>query len=130
MKEDYGNVAVVRPLVDDTVVFRSRKQKKPVRKGLPFGEKLLYLFSVIFCVLLAFAVLSQLVTISALNVEITQIGHKMQQTERMNLKLEMDKRKLESIERMRQYAKSKGMELKPQKILPAVEPSSNIGIKQ
>jgi cell division protein FtsL len=122
MKEDYGNVAVVRPLVDDTALFRSKKQKKPIRKGLPFAEKLLYLFSVIFCVLLAFAVLSQLVTISGLNVEITQIGSKMQQAERMNLKLETDKRKLESIERIRQYAKSKGMELKSQKILPSIQP--------
>jgi cell division protein FtsL len=122
MKEDYGNVAVVRPLVDDTALFRSKKQKKPIRKGLPFAEKLLYLFSVIFCVLLAFAVLSQLVTISGLNVEITQIGSKMQQAERMNLKLETDKRRLESIERIRQYAKSKGMELKSQKILPSIQP--------
>jgi cell division protein FtsL len=122
MKEDYGNVAVVRPLIDDTAVFRSKKQKKPLRKGLPFAEKLLYLFSVIFCVFLAFAVLSQLVTISGLNVKMTQVGNKMQQVERMNLKLETDKRKLESIERIRQYAHSKGMELKSQKILPSIQP--------
>jgi cell division protein FtsL len=122
MRENGSNVAVARQFVDSKAALRSKKQKKPLLKGLPLGEKLLYLFSVVFCVLLAFAVLSQLATINELNVAISRTESKIQQTKRVNDKLEMDKRKLESVDRIREYAESKGMKLKSPKILPSIQP--------
>lgn len=120
MRENRSNVAVARPLTDSTAAVK--KKKKPLLKGLPIGEKLLYLFSILVCVTLALTVISGYAKITELNVAIQKTENEIKQAQKVNLKLETEKKKLGSVERIREFAESKGLELNAPKVLPSIQP--------
>lgn len=122
MREDRGNLAVASPLTDKKTGARVKKRKKSLLKTLPVGEKLLYLFSVFVCVALVLTVISRYAKVTELNVAIRKTEIEIQDTKKVNFRLETQKRKLGSVERIRRFAESKGLELNAQKILPSIQP--------
>ncbi|WP_124727715.1 hypothetical protein [Staphylospora marina] len=97
-------------------------KRKPLFKGLPVGEKLLYLSSVIIGVAMLSSVLSQHARVTELAVEIRQLDKQIEETERAKLKLETEKMQLTSPEQIRQFAESRGLELTDPKFIPKVKP--------
>jgi cell division protein FtsL len=123
MKEDRWNVAVARPLTPAAQERKKRESKQqPLLKGLPVGEKLLYLSSVVVCVTLITTVISQYARATELSVHIQKTEQQIEKAQKVNLQLETEKKNLESAERIRQFAESKGLELKTPKILPSIQP--------
>ena len=119
MRENQGNVALAVPV---------RRKQEPVRATkhlktyLTVGEKLLYLFSVVICVLLALVVLSKYARVAELNVSIHHVAQQVDQTKKVNLQLESEKKKLGSVERVRKFAENQGLQLKGSKTLPPIRP--------
>jgi cell division protein FtsL len=121
MREDRFNVAVARPL-DKPYIETRKKQGKAPNKALSVGEKLLYLFSVILCVVMAVSVLSRYAKMTELNVGVRNTELEISQIQKENLQLQSEVRKLKSVERIQQFAESKGLELTAPKYLPSVRP--------
>ncbi|MBA4494254.1 cell division protein FtsL [Paenactinomyces guangxiensis] len=122
MREARGNVAVARSLSAPASAVRPKREKKPLLKGFTVGEKLLYLFSIFICVALAIAVISRYVAITELNVAVHKTEKKIEETKKVNENLRTKKEELGSTERISKFAESKGLKLKPPKVLPSVQP--------
>lgn len=88
------------------------KEKKRVvvtRKSLPVQEKLLYLFTVVICVIVAGVIISRYAQIYSINLEIKQLNSDYQT---MNVELEDLKKQVEMLsdpERIRKLAETQGM---------------------
>jgi cell division protein FtsL len=121
MSKERWNVAVARP-IDTSVATRTGKRKKPRLVGMPVGEKLLYLFSVVVCVALLLTVVSRFAKVTELNVAIHATELAIEKAQKENLQLETEKRKLESPERIRKFAESKGLQFLAPKYLPSIHP--------
>lgn len=119
MRENQGNVALAVPVKRKQAPVKAAKSLKTY---LTVGEKLLYLFSVVICVLLASIVLSKYAKVAELNVSIHQVTTQIDQTKKVNLQLETEKKKLGSVERVRKFAEDQGLQLKGSKMLPAIRP--------
>ncbi|RJE90777.1 cell division protein FtsL [Paenibacillus sp. 1011MAR3C5] len=90
-------------------VIRETKKVVIKRKSLPVQEKLLYLFTVIICVVVAGIIISRYAHIYDMNLHIKQLN-----TENQTLNVEMAelKRQVEMLgdpERIRKLAESQGM---------------------
>lgn len=109
MRQERGNVAVARPLTPTTTTAKPKKQSR--FKGLTTSEKLMYLGSVIVCVALAVLVISRFAMTTEINLAIQETEREIQEAKEVNLQLETEKKKLESVERIRQYAEKKGLQL-------------------
>lgn len=120
MRENQGNVALAVPVKRKQAPVKAAKSLK--KAYLTVGEKLLYLFSVVICVLLASIVLSKYAKVAELNVSIHQVTTQIDQTKKVNLQLETEKKKLGSVERVRKFAEDRGLQLKGSKMLPAIRP--------
>lgn len=121
MRRDFWNTAVARQLQPSQIergVFEER-QAKPLLKGFPVGEKLLYLFSVLICVALALIVTSKHAKVAELNLGIQNMDTRVQEMNKMNVQLQTQKEQLSSIENIRTFAEHKGLELSLPKILPS-----------
>lgn len=121
MREHSWNTAVARQLPSPIIeqdVFR-KKQSQGLPKGVPIGEKVLYLLSVIICVSLALVVIAKHARVTELNLSIRNIETQIHDTNKLNLQLEAQKEQRSSIEAIRNFAEEKGLELSLPKILPS-----------
>lgn len=121
MRENRWNEAVARPLDFGSEEQQKHKKGSPL-KSLPVAEKLLYLFSIVLCVSLALLVLSRYAKVTELSVAIRKTEIQIEESEKQQLQLRMEKNKLQSVERIRKFAESQGLELSSPKILPSVRP--------
>lgn len=121
MRENRWNEAVARPLDFGSEVQKKRQKLSPL-KTLPVSEKLIYLFSVVLCVCLALIVLSRYAKVTELSVAIQKTQIQIEEREKQQLQLKMEKNKLQSVERIRKFAESQGLELSSPKLLPSVRP--------
>lgn len=92
----------------DTVI---RETKKVVvkRKSLPVQEKLLYLFTVLICVVVAGVIIFRYAQIYDMNMQITKLNKEYQT---INVELEQMKKQVEMLNdpgRIRKLAESQGM---------------------
>ncbi|MFC4076539.1 cell division protein FtsL [Salinithrix halophila] len=108
MREYRGNTSVAYQLESQPKVAAQR-ESRPLRRGLPAGEKILYLFSVIICVALASLVLSRYAAVAELNVKLQKVEQETVQLQDTNQQLESEQKELKSGERIRRYAEDKGM---------------------
>ncbi len=79
------------------------------RKSLPVQEKLLYLFTVLVCVVVAGVIISRYAQIYTMNVEIKQMNNSVKT---VSVELEDMKKQVEMLsdpERIRKLAESQGM---------------------
>lgn len=120
MRENW-NTAVARPLNPSSTV-ETKKRKRVLFRGVSVGEKLVYLFSVIICVALTVAVISQYAKVTELNIAMSQVEKEIDQTKKVNLQLETEKKKMESVERIRKFAESKGLELTTPQVISSNGP--------
>lgn len=121
MREHFWNGAVARQLPPPIVeqdIYR-KKQTQSLSTGVPIGEKVLYLLSVIICVSLALVVIAKHARVTELNLSIRTMETRIHDTNKLNLQLEMQKEQLSSIEAIRTFAEKKGLELSLPKILPS-----------
>jgi cell division protein FtsL len=105
-----GNLALQpkRKPGQETVI---RETKKVVikRKSLPVQEKLLYLFTVLICVVVAGVIIFRYAQIYDMNLQITKLNNEYQT---VNVELEEMKKQVEMLsdpERIRKMAESQGM---------------------
>lgn len=117
MREQRGNVAFATPIERDELKQSPKKRVKPLLIGLPVGEKILYLCSIVVCAGLAIAVVSQHAKVTELSVSIQRTQNEIKKVEEVNLQLETEKKHLGSVERIRQFAKEQGLTFIPN-ILP------------
>ncbi|WP_044642468.1 cell division protein FtsL [Risungbinella massiliensis] len=114
MREQRGNVAVaMKPMEQDNSQVSPKRRIRPLLKGLTAREKLLYLSSVVVCVGLAIGVISQYAKVTELSVSIQNTENEIQQIKEVNLQLETEKKRLGSVERIRQFAKENGLTFIP-----------------
>ena len=86
------------------------------------AEKLLYLVSVILCVFLASIIVTRYAKVIELNAMIRETEAKVEKTKEVNLQLESEKEKLESVERIRKFAEENGLQHKFTKVIPSIRP--------
>lgn len=114
MSEQRGNVAVaMKPMEQDNPHASPKRRIRPLFKGLTAKEKVLYLFSVIVCVGLAIGVIAQYAEVTELSVSIQNAENEIRQVKEVNLQLETEKKRLGSVERIRQFAKENGLTFIP-----------------
>ncbi|MHA7963774.1 cell division protein FtsL [Paenibacillus sp. CAU 1782] len=105
-----GNLAL-QPKRKQEQDYKIRETKKRVikRKSLPVQEKLLYLFTVLVCVVVAGVIIFRYAQIYDMNLQIRQLTNE-QQT--MNVEMADLKRQVEMLndpERIRKMAETQGM---------------------
>lgn len=105
-----GNLAL-QPKRKQEQDYKIRETKKKVikRKSLPVQEKLLYLFTVLVCVVVAGVIIFRYAQIYDMNLQIRQLTNE-QQT--MNVEMADLKRQVEMLsdpERIRKMAETQGM---------------------
>jgi cell division protein FtsL len=122
MRENRWNTATARTIIDSGAKPRARERKAPLLKGLPVGEKLLYLASVVVGVALLSSVLAQYARVTELGVAIRQTEKAIEKTRRTQLQLESERMKLTSPEKIREFAESHGLELTDPKFIPKLRP--------
>ncbi|PTX51245.1 cell division protein FtsL [Melghirimyces profundicolus] len=118
MREYRGNTSVAYQLEPQPKVA-ARKEKQP-QTGLPAGEKLLYLASVVICVALASGVLSLYAKSAEINMETQKVAQQAEELKEANRGLTERKNELKSGERIRQFALDKGM-VPADKTVPGAE---------
>jgi cell division protein FtsL len=109
MRESRGNTAFAVPF--EKTVVKPEKQERPKRVGLPAGEKLLYLGSVVLCVTLSAFVLSQHATSAQLNMQTQQLEQQAAELKESNQQLQAELAQLKSSKRIREFARDNGMKL-------------------
>ncbi|MCS1350617.1 cell division protein FtsL [Mechercharimyces sp. CAU 1602] len=124
MDRQFQGNTVLDPL-DHPSQQPTKKQRLAQVRGLPRGEKVLYLFSVLVCVALALTVLSRHATVNEWNVKIHKKQQQVEEAQQLNQDLVTDKKELTRIERIQQFARTQGMiETDDMKRLPSA-PSSD-----
>ncbi|MCF2939323.1 cell division protein FtsL [Paenibacillus alkaliterrae] len=105
-----GNLALQpKRKQDKQTVIKETKRVVVTRKSLPVQEKLLYLFTVVMCVLVAGVIIFRYAQIYDMNLDIKQLNNDYQQ---MNVEMEDLKKQVEMLsdpERIRRMAESQGM---------------------
>lgn len=90
-------------------VYRETKRVVVKRKSLPVGEKLLYLFTILLCVLVAGVIIFRYTQIYDMNMNMKKLNTQYQtlkvETEEMKRQVEM----LSDPERIRKMAETQGM---------------------
>lgn len=107
MMENRGSAA--KAAVFEEAAVKKKKRRLLQARGLPAGEKLLYLFSVVVCVALAVLVISQYAKVTELNMEIQKVEEEAKRIQEINRQLEAEKNMLSSGERIRRFAEMRGM---------------------
>lgn len=90
-------------------VIRETKKVVVTRKSIPVQEKLLYLFTVLICVVVAGVIIFRYAQIYDMNLEIKQLNNDYQT---MNVEMEELKKQVEMLsdpERIRKMAETQGM---------------------
>ncbi|PTM59229.1 hypothetical protein [Desmospora activa] len=110
MREYRGNTSVAYHLEQPHI---PQIERKPQQQGFPAGEKLLYLSSVIVCVVIASFVLSSHVMLTEINLDVQKLEREAAELAESNRQLSNEKMDLESGERIRQFAEERGMMFTP-----------------
>lgn len=106
-----GNLALQpkRKPEQEKEVFRETRRVVVKRKSLPVQEKLLYLFTVILCVIVAGVIIFRYAQIYDMNLQIKKMNTEHQM---LNVEVEELKRQVEMLsdpERIRKLAETQGM---------------------
>ncbi|MFC6331369.1 cell division protein FtsL [Paenibacillus septentrionalis] len=110
MAYHYGNLAVKpKRKQQEEYVIRETRKKVVKRKSIPVGEKLLYLMTVLVCVIVASIIISRYADIYNINLHIKQVNSEMQSMQLDVQQLEREVQTLNDPERIRKYAESQGM---------------------
>jgi cell division protein FtsL len=119
-----GNLAVERK---PTQTVKVKETKKVVyrNKSLPFQEKLIYLFTVLLCVVVAGVIIWRYAQIYQINADIQKMQQEVRQIQAENSALKQEVEKLQSPERMKQKAKEFGMVPMEERQVSQVAPSKN-----
>ncbi|MDQ0059396.1 cell division protein FtsL [Paenibacillus harenae] len=89
--------------------IRDTKRVVVKKKTIPMQEKLLYLFTILMCVVVAFVIISRYAQIYDMNLQIKQLNNEYQT---MNVEMEELKKQVEMLndpERIRKMAETQGM---------------------
>lgn len=89
--------------------IRETKRVVVKKKTIPMQEKLLYLFTILMCVVVAFVIISRYAQIYDMNLQIKQLNNEYQT---MNVEMEELKKQVEMLsdpERIRKMAETQGM---------------------
>jgi cell division protein FtsL len=106
MREFRGNTSVAHQLEQPRV---PQIEKQPQKHGLTSGEKLVYLMSVVVCVVIASLVLSRHAMLTEINMEVQKLEREAAELTESNRQLSTEVDSLGSGERIRQFAEEKGM---------------------
>ena len=109
-----GNLALQpkRKENEQEEVYRETRKTVVKRKSLPVGEKLLYLFTVLLCVIVAAVVISRYTQIYDMNMNMKKLNTQYQT---LNVEMAELKRQVEMLsdpERIRKMAEVQGMATK------------------
>lgn len=94
-------------------------------KSLPVQEKMLYLFTVLLCVVVAGVIIWRYASIYQMNAHIMKVQHDIRELQAENSALKQDVEKLQSPDRLKEEAKRLG--LRPQDEKPAAPPAQTKG---
>ncbi len=103
----HGNLAVEERQPERRVKIRETKKTVYRKTAIPAQEKLLYLFTIIICVVVAGVIIWRYAQIYEVNTRIQQIEHQIEQLEVENTTLKLEIAKLQDPDRLIQ----KGVEL-------------------
>jgi cell division protein FtsL len=105
-----GNLALQpKRKQDQQTVIKETKKIVKTRKSIPVQEKLLYMFTVLMCVVVAGVIILRYAQIYDMNIEIKKLNNEYQT---MNVEMEDLKKQVEMLsdpERIRKLAESQGM---------------------
>lgn len=105
-----GNLALQpKRKQDQQTVIKETKRLVKTRKSLPVQEKLLYMFTVLMCVVVAGVIIFRYAQIYDMNLQIKKLNSDYQT---MNIEMEDLKKQVEMLsdpERIRKLAESQGM---------------------
>jgi cell division protein FtsL len=105
-----GNLALQpKRKQDQQTVIKETKRLVKTRKSLPVQEKLLYMFTVLMCVVVAGVIIFRYAQIYDMNLDIKKLNSDYQT---MNIEMEDLKKQVEMLsdpERIRKLAESQGM---------------------
>lgn len=107
MREFRGNTSVAYQMESQPKV--TTQEKRLPQTGLPPGEKILYLVSVIICVALASWVLSRSAAVAETNLKLQEVERRAAEVEEANKADRERIHGLKSGERIRRYAEENGM---------------------
>ncbi|SMO48219.1 cell division protein FtsL [Melghirimyces algeriensis] len=108
MREYRGNTAIAyQPEPQPRIL--PKKKKRVQRKELPAREKILYMVSIVIFVVLASGILSRYAEVAELHMELQKMERQTAQLEEGNKHLQKKKNELRSADRIRQFAREKGM---------------------
>jgi cell division protein FtsL len=112
-----GNTAVAYQIPESTPKTHTQQRKKKIFKGLPAGEKMLYLASVVVCFVFAVFIMTRYAHLTQLDVSIQQTEKQINRAKEVNLQLESEKMKLSSLEQIRQFAEQNDLQF-----IPTIQP--------
>ncbi|MFS1513478.1 cell division protein FtsL [Chengkuizengella sp. SCS-71B] len=119
-----GNLAVQEDV--NRNVYRKKTQTTVNRKkAISAPEKLLYLVSIIMCVVIAGFVIFKNAQIYETNTKIQQISFDIQQLEKENKNLKLEVRKMEDPKRLIEYAESFNFALTDEANVLQISPTTN-----
>lgn len=105
-----GNLALQpKRKQDQKTVIKETKRLVKTRKSLPVQEKLLYMFTVLMCVVVAGVIIFRYAQIYDMNLQIKKLNSEYQT---MNIEMEDLKKQVEMLsdpERIRRLAETQGM---------------------
>ncbi len=113
MRKEHGNAAVSYQVPASTPKTHTQQRPRKIIKGLPAGEKLLYLASVVICIVFAILVMTRYAQLTELDVSIQQTEKQISKAKEVNLQLESEKMKANSLEKIRQFAVQNGLQVIP-----------------
>ncbi len=109
----HGNLAVDERSQRNRKTSIQEHRRNVTRKKavIPPQEKLLYLITVLVCVIVSIVIISRYAQIYELNTEIKKIQNEMRQLERDNSKLKIEISRLGGMEQMQQTGEDQGMHM-------------------
>ncbi|MBP1992802.1 cell division protein FtsL [Paenibacillus eucommiae] len=102
-----GNLAVNKK-PDQKVTIKETRKIVYRTKSLPMQEKMLYLFTVLLCVVVAVVIIWRYAQIYQMNADMLKMQHEIKTIQAENSALKQDVEKLLSIERLEEEAKKLG----------------------
>lgn len=102
-----GNLALKQE-VENNPTQSTAKRKRKTKPTIPLGEKMLYLASILACVVVAGAVLWQYAQIYSINTRIQQVEKEIRLLEKENNALQLEGQRLQEPKRLLEYGKELG----------------------
>lgn len=116
-----GNLAVKEIHREEKVI--PKKSRTVTRKAvIPAGEKLLYLCAIIFCVVVAGAVIFKYAQIYEINTKIHELESEMQMLHKENQTLKLEVRKMQEPKRLLEEGKKLGFAPSEEDVVSLISP--------